>query len=666
LKQARDTALAVGLIVVVTLVTYGALIPQLGFYRDDWYLLSTAQSQGSAGIVALFQIDRPLVGYLYAAAYRFLGNAPLGWQVTALMMRLAGNLAFYWMLCLLWPRRTAQTVSIALLFSVYPGFTVQPNAAVYVTDLLANAAALLSFCLMLKAMHSSRRGVWIFLSSLAGVLELLYLGVFESAVGLEVARLGLAWYVVWRQHWPAFKSSLRSAVKADSLYILLGVVFLIWRLFIFQSSRRATNLDVLMGRYSALPVRSALTVLVETIKDIFETTVLAWSVPLYQSTATSNYRDLAIGVSLALVTVICVLLFLRRASRLPDAVESGTPTYRHVHPILLGGLIVVFALLPIDLAGRNVLFADQWDRYTLYASSGVALVVGGFIFQFFDGSARRVLILVLIGTAVVVHYFSAAWYRDFWGWQRDLWQQVVWRAPGLRPGTMLFVGLPFAGYQEGYETYGPANMIYYPGQSLQLGGDILNPQTAAKIQLGKNRQHYDRSVLVEDNYATVLMAVYPTPESCLHVLDGRKVELPGMIDNSLIADVASYSQLGLIEPTAEPRHLPEFLGGEKPAAWCHYYQQMDLARQNGDWKRVVALADEAQAKGLTPEDVSEWMPALEAYAALGRIEGTHHAASIIRSDDRARAFICLQLERGPVYAPPYDYNLVVQSLCQAN
>ena len=76
-------------------------------------------------------------------------------------------------------------------------------------------------------------------------------------------------------------------------------------------------------------------------------------------------------------------------------------------------------------------------------------------------------------------------------------------------------------------------MIYYPGQGLQLGGEVLNPQTAANIQLGKNRQHYDRSVLVEDNYKTVLMAVYPTSESCLHVLDGRKVEMPGLVDNSL-------------------------------------------------------------------------------------------------------------------------------------
>jgi hypothetical protein len=44
------------LIGLVTLATYGVLLPYLGFYRDDWYLLATAQSEGTAGIIELFQM----------------------------------------------------------------------------------------------------------------------------------------------------------------------------------------------------------------------------------------------------------------------------------------------------------------------------------------------------------------------------------------------------------------------------------------------------------------------------------------------------------------------------------------------------------------------------------------------------------------------------------
>lgn len=230
---------------------------------------------------------------------------------------------------------------------------------------------------------------------------------------------------------------------------------------------------------------------------------------------------------------------------------------------------------------------------------------------------------------------------------------------------MLFVMLPEAGYEEGYEIYGPANMVYYPGQGVVLGADVVNTATATNLELQKNREHFDRNVQVADNYRNALIAVYPTPESCLHVLDGRKIELPGLLDNSLAVEAAPYSHIDMIDVSAAPVRLPGFLGGEAPHAWCQYYQGMELARQEGDWQRVARLADEAQGKGLTPDDVSEWMPVLEAYVTAGRMQDARHAASIIRSSDAARAFLCLQLQRGAAYPAPYDYNEVNQTLCQA-
>jgi hypothetical protein len=364
--------------------------------------------------------------------------------------------------------------------------------------------------------------------------------------------------------------------------------------------------------------------------------------------------------------VVLSLLVLRAAGFTNPSSDGDGSSAVHGHMIGIGALVVLFTLLPIDIAGRNVLFTDQWDRYTLYASSGVALIVGAAAFRFLRPSARMAVVVTLIGMSVVVHFFSATWYRDFWAWQRDLWQQMVWRAPGLKAGTMLFVELPFGGYQEGYEIYGPANMVFFPGRSLQIGGDVINAATVANLQLQKNRQHYDRSELIEDNYRNALVAVYPGTKSCLHVLDGRKIELPGLIDDSLAVDAAAYSQIERIDTDAAPAKVPAFLGGHVPIPWCMYYQFMDLARQKGDWAAVAELADEALTTDVTPDDVSEWMPALEAYASLGRLQDMRRLAAIIRSDDGVRAFLCLQLQRGAVYPVPYDYNLVNQTLCQAN
>jgi hypothetical protein len=663
-KKISEEWLSVGLISLITLLTYGVLIPQLGFYRDDWYLFWTAQSQGPAGVIALFQIDRPLVGYLYALGVSFLGTSPLAWQLLTLAVRLLGNLASFYLLRLLWPERKVETTAIALLFSVYPGYADQPNAGVFVSDLLANAALLVSLVLTFKVVKSSWVWVKILLSILAGLLVLLYLGIDEYMIGIEVARFGLLWYFIWRQERSNFKAITLRAFKSDLMYLVIGGAFLVWRLVIFQSTRRATNVGLLLNKYSVLPQHSILSAGIENLKSILETIFFAWVVPFYQFTAQSNYRDLAAAVGLGFLAAVCVFLLLR----LPQLVEGdAVPDPRpDLHIVWMGLIIVVFVLLPINITGRNVLFSGQWDRYTLGASLGAGMVVGGLIFHFFRGSARRVLLLVLIGMSVVVHYFSAAWYRDLWRWERDMWQQMVWRAPNLKPGTMLFAILPEAAYAEGYEIYGPANMVYYPHQGLQIGGEILNADTATYIQAQRDLQHYDRSNLIEDNYKSPLIVIYPGPQSCLHVLDGRKVELPGYIENSLVTDVAQYSQIGLVEPSAKPAVLPDFLAGEHPRDWCYYYQMMDLARQQGNWQAVAQLADEASNKGLTPEDVSEWMPALEAYATLNHLRDARHAAAIIRSNDHARYFLCGQLKRGPVYPVPYNYTLVYQLLCGAS
>ncbi len=95
--------------------------------------------------------------------------------------------------------------------------------------------------------------------------------------------------------------------------------FLFWRLVIFQSTRHATNLGVLLGRYGDLPVQSALSIGVETLKDIFESTVLTWTVPFYQFVSGGAYRDLA----MATLVAACVLgLIVLLAVRVPT-VQHG-------------------------------------------------------------------------------------------------------------------------------------------------------------------------------------------------------------------------------------------------------------------------------------------------------------------------------------------------------
>jgi hypothetical protein len=72
------------------LLAYGPLLPWLGFYRDDWYQLWAGTTLGPRSIITLFSIDRPVMGYFYAAAFSVRNDSALAWQICALFLRWLG------------------------------------------------------------------------------------------------------------------------------------------------------------------------------------------------------------------------------------------------------------------------------------------------------------------------------------------------------------------------------------------------------------------------------------------------------------------------------------------------------------------------------------------------------------------------------------------------
>ena len=667
LKNIRisETVFALAVITLTTILSYGVLIPQLGFYHDDWYMLLAGQTEGARGIINLFTIDRPLLGYLYALDYAVLGSAVLGWHLYALLLRLIGSIGFFYLLRAIWPEKKFETTIGALLFAVYPGFLQQPDATTFKNLLLGYDLAIFSILATVWAVKTAIRWKDIFLTSLALIFALLYLEIFEVMIGLEGARVLLLGYVIWQKSDDVPKKVMIPTLKRSIPYILLTGAFLFWRIFLFKSERRATNVDVLLSNYGASPLHSLLGVVIETVKDIWEATVLAWFVPFYQFTSTSAYQKFATAVVLALLAVGVILLYVWYAKR-RDLVRNTEADKRSVEAswMWIGVLIVGMAVLPTIVAGRNISFELQWDRYSYQAIIGIALAVAGFLFYTLRRSARWILALILIGTSVVTHYFSADFYRDYWSYNRELWWQMSWRAPMLKEGTLLFVSMPF-GFAEDYEIYGPANMVYYPDKGLKVSAEVLNASTAVLIQQGTtDAGNYNREVYVPKDYSKSLIVAFPTPGSCLHVLDGRQVELPGY-SNGLLSDVADFSHIDQIDTSHAPATVPrQIFGRELPHNWCYYYQKMGLARQMGDWQAVAGLADEAQSMGLRPDDYSEWLPALEAYATLGETKKAKQAAAIIKSDRNIRFFLCKELEKGSPFPPPYDHGQTLAYLCE--
>ena len=641
----RETWLSVALIILVTLLTNAPLISQLGFYRDDWYLMWVAQYQGSEGIIALFRGDRPLFGWFYALDYLLLGDAPLGWHLLGLFIKLITALGTLWLLRSLWPQHKLETTVMTLLYVVYPGFFQQPNVGTFMNHFMAYAAAILSLACTVQALKATRFSSKAIYAFFGLILAAFYIFTYEALIGTEAVRLLLIGYFYYRQNGSGWKSIIRKTLIQLYPYILLTIGFGVWRLFFFQATRRSTRVDVLVDEYLTFPLHNAARLIFETLKDIFETTLLAWGVPFYQFTVRADYRVLVQAMGLALVVVLFAAVYWFLLRRQVQTESDVSPSNVERDWMVLGILSVICTTIPVVAAGRDIFFASQWDRYTFQSILGAALFAGGLIFHM-RGRIRWVFLAGLLISGVVTQYFSAADYRDFWRVQREAWWQLAWRAPQIQDGTTLVVA-SLGGYQlpEEYEVWGPVNMIYRPGRELTIPGQVLFSDIWIDLANEEKENRAVRgTVRVPRDYGRVVILSQPTQGDCLHLLDPAHPE-QWISESPQVQSIAQYSDIGLID-TTEAGGVPpvEVFGAEPEHGWCYYFQKLELARQRGDWQTAAALADEALDRELLPAQIAEWLPLLDAYVHVGDLDKTDLIIKEMREDKRAHLGLCTHLK----------------------
>ena len=221
----NETFIALLLIFFTAVLTYGLGIPKLGYYYDDWYLLWSGQSRGASSLISLFSTDRPFMGVVYSVTYRFLGDTIINWHLYALLWRLIGGLAFFWILRLIWPNGKYLTTLMAVLFIVYPGFLSQPNAGTKQNHLYGFGTALLSIAFMLQAIKTSSKFWKIACSLISVILAVNYLFIYEYMIGLEGMRLLLLGFILYQLGAKKFNILAKEISKRWWSYVIVAVGF---------------------------------------------------------------------------------------------------------------------------------------------------------------------------------------------------------------------------------------------------------------------------------------------------------------------------------------------------------------------------------------------------------------------------------------------------------
>jgi len=481
---ANRFVVAIGIVFFTAVLTYAIWFPRLGFFYDDWYMVWSGVTRGPNSLYPMFLVDRPFMGIIYAITYRFLGESPLGWHIYALLWRIAGAGAFYWILSIVWPKLRGWLVLAAVLFVVYPGFLALPNAATKVNHLTGFGVALFSIAFTLKAMQiRSKPWKWV-LTALALCSTAFHLWIYEYMIGLEVMRISL---MVW-MHWQGRVSQLtavRKVARTYLPYLLVVVIFLIWRFFFFDSSRMATDVEGMLGSYQADFVGLALRLIFQTLKDFFSVLVFAWGVRGYHLLSGASNTEIVAAILAALVTVLVVSGYLHIARRNP-AIEHGpepeTPSPRTL--IAFGALIALAAVLPVVLSLRYLNLMDPYKAYALHPSPGAIIFLLG-IAMMFKPKFRTVLLVGLIAFSVATQTLNVQEWGRLWEVHRNFWWQVSWRVPDFKDDTLL-VGYAPSGFafQQDYEIWGPANLIYRPDTPrILIQSEVLDQHTALSILL---------------------------------------------------------------------------------------------------------------------------------------------------------------------------------------
>jgi len=571
-------------------LVYGFFLPRWGFYWDDWIFAWLRSQQGAAGLWADFATSRPLRGLTEPLFSPLLGLNPLAWQIWGLLTRWLAAWAFGQFLLSLWPQRKSEAWLAAALFLVYPGFGQQPLAMTYHYFWMVYALFFLSLAVMTRALQAGSPR-W---SGLTLALLLAATAQFASEylTGLEILRplvIFAALPPTWRG-WQRLRQSAWQWIPYLAMLSLYGM----WRFVWFNRLYSAPTYSPTLGAETT----SLTGKLLNLLQQIWQAQQWAYGrawLPGLQPPPESPWL-----IGLMLLAGAGIFLTLRR---LP---AERQPAWQWIFG---GGLAALSASLPFAAAGLPVRFIFPDDRFAIPFLAAIPVFAAGAL------SLRPGLLrwggAILLLLSVNAQMRNGLAYAEEWSRQKSFLWQLTWRAPGLEPETIFLAEDGDTFRFDDYEalwvmvswTYAPQNTSRnypFPYHQISMRPDVIKSAPRA-------------------------LALRYAPPACLHLLDpqrdfglfGLKTPLPGTLPSQTAA-VLPLADLNLIRAEATSAAPPAFLGEEPAHRWCFFYQQAELARQRGDWAKVLTLLK--QAGSLRPDDSFEYLPFVEALARGGEMK----------------------------------------------
>jgi len=631
---------------LITLLTFCLPTTAIGFQGDDWqhlWLFYRVQDLDPA-----FLLHRIGLQWWYEVVMPLLDALPWQWFLLSNLLRWAGGSVLYRLGWRLFPAQRREAAWFALLFVLYPGYTISFMPVTFWRGYLESFLLITSFYCMVRWLQETPRRPWLLMISLlAGLGNLIST---EYFLLLELLRPAVIWLAVRKRTRDGV--DLRLVLKTWLPYVGVFLAALAWRLYAIEASGAMGK--TILPDLAAQPFASLLQ-LAQNIWQDFGIVILQPVWRALQVPASPANPDMWLYLFVCLLVGCLVAAFFHFQPPGADLPQN--------HKKRIIGLMLGLALISFLLAGapfwikklQVVMGNDVRNRYAMTQGFGFALLLVTALLLI----PRRRACLGLTALSLLCGLFAglqvqaAGDIRVEYELHRQFLWQLAWRAPAIQPGATIILNDP--GFVlSGENSFSSELNWNYVAEEHPDSSDyfiyfdehrfLADFPTFPQAEI-KRIEHLGGWYELDSSQMLVMRF---TPDGCLRILDA---ELDAL-DESIVdfsRRYIKYSDLNLIQAGSvqENGQLDPYLYEEElDHGWCYYFQKADLASQLGDWQAIVELGKQAFLLPSGEQQAVELRPFIEGYARSGDWQTAMQLTErMLQGGDGNAAYACAVWQR---------------------
>ncbi len=320
----------------------------------------------------------------------------------------------------------------AILLTIYPGFISQSVSVTYSHIFIVYLCFIFSLVLTIKSISNSKYR-WVY-TLFAILLSLINLLTMEFFYVLELLRPLLIWFKI-RNDPPEANPRWKKFFSYWLPYLIVFVGVSVWRGFFFKF-QDYTHPAILIDQLRADPTQTLLHLPGKILNNIYITSALAWIRPFLISDIQSlgNSAKLLYIILASLAFVVCIVFFML----LLKNVKFTEKLSELAQPLILGAGTILLAGIPFVITGLVPSLWDNSSRFTLPFMLGSCVILVSILLVLPFGSKLKIILFsLLVAFSVGVQFNAAYRFSLDWKKQNQFFSQLVTRAPGLKPGTLI-------------------------------------------------------------------------------------------------------------------------------------------------------------------------------------------------------------------------------------